>query len=308
MTRGAKSTSVTSVVTNLLDPTSCFNTKSSPTEKICPSNVLNVESVYDRRLFWKFTWEVFIVRKNPFLVKCVDSDHLALTTSTFIGSKSTNLPPRWQHTSIILDEKIEQLLDQVTRQSLKVLVEEGGHPFCATTEQIPHFWTKLSLLLILPSNCWVLVKSFNRSITQASISRFFISDVILTRLHKIKAQCQHHATSGKEKNSSGGWKRLLCGHDKTGAYKNCDDGGIFQTVPHNRGLQAPFYSFQRLRASLNGQTCDIIKFQEISLANAKRLLCNPGNCWLAAIILLAAEFVLNTVMTCELMDIGTMVV
>ena len=53
---------------------------------------------------------------------------------------------------------------------------------------------------------------------------------------------------------------------------------------------------------------DIIKFQEISLANAKRLLCNPGNCWLAAIILLAAEFVLNTVMTCELMDIGTMVV
>lgn len=35
--------------------------------------------------------------------------------------------------------------------------------------------------------------------------------------------------------------------------------------------------------------------QEISLSNAKRLLCNPGNCWLAAIILLAAELVLNTV-------------
>lgn len=31
------------------------------------------------------------------------------------------------------------LVYQVTRQSLKVLVEEGGHPFCATTEQIPHF-------------------------------------------------------------------------------------------------------------------------------------------------------------------------
>ena len=154
MTQGARSMSVTFVVTNLQDPTSCFNTKSSPTEKIFPSNVLNAESVYDRRLSWKFTWEVFIVRKNPFLVKCVDSDHLALTTSTFIGSKSTNLPPRWQHTSIILDEKTDQLLDQVTRQSLKVLVEEGGHPFCATTEQIPHFWNMLSLLLILPSICW----------------------------------------------------------------------------------------------------------------------------------------------------------
>ena len=31
------------------------------------------------------------------------------------------------------------------------------------------------------------------------------------------------------------------------------------------------------------------------MSNAKRLLCNPGNCWLAAIILLAAELVLNTV-------------
>ena len=46
----------------------------------------------------------------------------------------------------------------------------------------------------------------------------------------------------------------------------------------------------------------MIHFQEISLANAKRLLCNPGNCWLAAIVLLAAELVLNTVMTHELSD------
>ena len=39
-----------------------------------------------------------------------------------------------------------------------------------------------------------------------------------------------------------------------------------------------------------------LDIQEISLTNAKRLLCNPGNCWLAAIVLLAAELVLNTVM------------
>jgi len=48
------------------------------------------------------------------------------------------------------------------------------------------------------------------------------------------------------------------------------------------------------RASGKGSFMDSIK-QEISLSNAKRLLCNPGNCWLAAIILLAAELVLNTV-------------
>ena len=152
--------------TSLQDPTLCFNTKNSPIEKISPSNVQNVGSVYDRRLFWKFTWEVFIARKNPFLVKCVGSDHLALTTSTFTGSKCTNLLPRWQQTSIKLDEKIYLLSDQVTRQSLKVLVEEGGHPFCATTEQIPHFWTRLSLWLIPPSDCWVLVKFRNLSRTQ----------------------------------------------------------------------------------------------------------------------------------------------
>jgi len=35
--------------------------------------------------------------------------------------------------------KVHNLTTKVTRQSLKVLVEEGGHPFCATTEQIPHF-------------------------------------------------------------------------------------------------------------------------------------------------------------------------
>ena len=37
--------------------------------------------------------------------------------------------------------------------------------------------------------------------------------------------------------------------------------------------------------------------QEVSLSNAKRLLCNPGNCWLAAIVLLGAELLLNTVVT-----------
>ena len=42
MTREARNTSVTFVVTNLQDPISSFNTKSSPTEKICPLNVLNV--------------------------------------------------------------------------------------------------------------------------------------------------------------------------------------------------------------------------------------------------------------------------
>ena len=35
--------------------------------------------------------------------------------------------------------------------------------------------------------------------------------------------------------------------------------------------------------------------KEVSLSNAKRLLCNPGNCWLAAIVLLGAELLLNTV-------------
>ena len=35
--------------------------------------------------------------------------------------------------------------------------------------------------------------------------------------------------------------------------------------------------------------------KEVSLSNAKRLLFNPGNCWLAAIVLLAAELLLNTV-------------
>ena len=50
------------------------------------------------------------------------------------------------------------------------------------------------------------------------------------------------------------------------------------------------------RASAISKTKHNLDFQEISLTNAKRLLCNPGNCWLAAIVLLAAELVLNTVM------------
>ena len=51
MTQEARSMSVIFVVTNLQDPTLCFNIKSSPTEKICPLNVQNVENVYDQRLF-----------------------------------------------------------------------------------------------------------------------------------------------------------------------------------------------------------------------------------------------------------------
>ena len=100
MTLEARSMSVTFVVTNSQDPTSCFNTKSSPTEKICPLNVLNAESVYAPRPFWKFTWEVYIARRSHFPVKCVDSDRLALTILTFTGSKCTTLLPRWCYTSI----------------------------------------------------------------------------------------------------------------------------------------------------------------------------------------------------------------
>ena len=143
MTQEARSMSVTFVVTNLQDPTSCFNTKSSPTEKICPLNVPNVESVYAPRLFWKYTWEVCIARRSHFPAKCVDSDRLASTTWTFTGSKCTTSLPRWCYASI--EVLLNVFIDQVTRQSLKVLVEEGGHPFCATTEQIPHFWNWLSL-------------------------------------------------------------------------------------------------------------------------------------------------------------------